>query len=46
MGGRDQGPVSNPNHEKIENSNIINLYIDKVADQDFTTVNALTTNEY
>ena len=34
------------NYGKIENSDIINVDIDKVTDQDFTTVNDLTTNEY
>ena len=36
----------NSDHEKIENIDIVNLYIDKVSDQDFATVNDFTTNEY
>ena len=37
---------NNPNHDKVENSDIINLNIDELAGKDFTTVNDLTTNEY
>ena len=37
---------SYPNHDKNEKSDIVNVDIDKVSDQDFTTVNDLTTNEY